>query len=245
MSRVLLTVVFCATSLSRSVSANPISTPFDYALEIAVFNFPLNGFLLLALYFVLVKRGAPATHFGPKYFFILFLACTAIISATGGIVDSAAYMTFSLPVFIVATALIGMIAGIVAYRYLRLGFEASWVVGVVFFVVNLMSWTLLASDAIIIITYEYCYALWIVLILYLFILAVLAKEHQGGVRAVRFGTPTDPRQRPIPGYQAETYPVMDQWPSIADSTKTIVVEAVVLAGCSLLMLIFLYSVWFY
>lgn len=245
MSRVLLTLAILTSSLSRPVSANPISTPFDYAVEIAAFNFPVNGFLLLALYFALVKRGAPATYYGPKNFFIVFLACTAIISFTGGIVDSAAYMTLSLPVFIVATILIGMIAGTVAFRYLRLGFEASWVVGVVFFVVNIMIWTLLASDAVIIIAWDYCYAIWFLFCIYLFILAVLSKEHQGGIQARRFGALSDPSPKPRQPDEVSAYPVKEQWSNGVGSSKAIVAEAVMVAGCCLFLLVFAYSVWMF
>lgn len=244
-TRVMPTAAVLLSFLSSPVAANPVSTPFDFAFEIAIFNFPINGFILLLVYFTLIKRGAHAMYFGPRNFAIIFLMCTAIISFTGGIVDSAAYMTLSIPVFIVATALIGMIAGIVAYRFLRLDFEASWVVGVVFFTVNLISWSLLASDAIIDIAYDYCAAIGMLFLAFLATLILLAMEHQGGTRARRYGAKPAPSHRPYLPEAASSYPVKVRHPDGTEETTGIVVESIVAAGCCLSLLVFAYSIWLF
>ncbi len=233
------------TSLAESVSANPISTPFDYAFEIAVVNFPINGFLLLGVYFALIKRGAHIMYFGPRNFVIVFLMCTGIISFTGGIVDSAAYTTRSVPVFLVATALIGVIAGLVAHRYLRLEFEASWVVGVVFFTVNLASWSILANDTVIIIAWDFCIAIWIVSFLFFVTLLIVAKGHQGGIKARRYSAMSAPQPRPTFPSEPSAYPVKVRSPDVTETSKGIVMESVVVAGCCLFMLMYAYTVWMF
>ncbi len=244
-SRVIFSSVLIASMLSSSAEANPISTPFDYAFEIAIFNFPINGFLLLAVYFALVKRGANAMYFGTRSFVIVILCSTTIISLTGGLVDSVAYMTLSFPVHLVATCLIGVIAGVVVHRYLRLDFEASWVVAIVFFFVNLISWTLLASDAIVMIAWEYCAALWILSLAFMATLLIVAKEHQGGIAAKRYSALSDPPPTSrLPG-TASSYPVkVTPWTPTSAVASNIVREIVLVSVFCFVMFYLAYFLWY-
>ncbi len=161
------------------MAANPVASPFDFALDIAVFNYPINGFILLALYISLTRRGAAVGRLGPNYLFVLFLTSTAIISLTGGMVDSAAYTSDSVAVYLVATVLIGMITALVAQRYLRLEFQASLVVGLVFFVVNIVSWTILAGGFIFDIVNLNCSVMWTVFMTFVIVLFVITRFPHG------------------------------------------------------------------
>ncbi len=193
---VLVATVYTATP----VHANPYATPWDYSFEIAFFNFPINGFLLLAVYFALLKRGANAFPFGAWRFILVVLASTTIISCTGGMVDSAAFMTESIPVFLVATFLIGAIVTTVALRYLRLDFEASWAMGLVFFVVNLFSWTLLMGDAFFDIAIDFCATIWVIHSLFLVTLVIVALKHYHGSLIKSYEIPREMREgMPTPG----------------------------------------------
>lgn len=195
-----LTVLVATVLLATPVRANPVATPWDYSFEIAFVNFPINGFLLLAVYFALRKRGAEAFPFGAWRFILIVLASTTIISCTGGMVDSAAFMTESLPVFLVATALIGVIVTTVALRYLRLDFEASLSMGLVFFVVNLMSWTVLMSDVYFDIAIDFCAAIWVIYALFLVTLVIVALKHYGGSVIMSYEIPKGMRDKmPTPG----------------------------------------------
>jgi hypothetical protein len=115
----------------------------------------------------------------------------------------------------------------------------------VFFIINLMSWTLLASDAIIDFTWDFCYVIWIVFALYLGSLAVMAKELQGGTVVRRYG----PSTAPLPGQGrpegASDYPVTMGSSSHDEKVTGIVVEALVVAGCCLTLLVFAYSAWMF
>jgi hypothetical protein len=223
---------------SRVVSANPVASPFDYGIEIAAFNFPINGFLLLGIYAILITRRTKAHVFGPFKFFFLFLACTGIISFTGGIVDATAYYTESLPVFLVATALIGMIACLVAYRYLKMDFVASWVVGGFFLIVNLISWTLLASDIMIDVAWDHCYVIWVFTFVFVFVLLVFSMKHQGGSFAEPYGFEVEPWPPIIPETPSE-YPVKvpSRIPPIA--SDGLLVESLVVAGGCLCLVFYL------
>lgn len=176
------------SSFTGTVAANPVASPFDYAIDIAIFNYPINGFILLALYISLVRRGAAAGHLGPNYLFMLFLTSTAIISLTGGMVDSAAYTSDSAAVYLVATVLIGMITALVAQRYLRLEFQASLVVGLVFFVVNIVSWTILDGGFIFDIVNMNCNVMWTVFMAFVIVLFLITRFPQGPSWTIAGGT---------------------------------------------------------
>lgn len=183
MSRSALLSVALLTSLTGTVLANPVASPFDYALDIAVFNYPINGFILLALYIALTRRGASVGHLAPNHLFLLLLTSTAIISLTGGMVDSAAYTSDSVAVYLVATVLIGMITALVVLRYLRLDLQASSVVGLVFFVVNIVSWTILARGYIIDVVTMNCSVMWTAFMLFVIALFLITRFPQGASRA--------------------------------------------------------------
>ncbi len=132
--------------LSSTVSANPIASPFDDAIIIAFINYPINGLILLALYLVLTPNGPNFTQMGSTQHTILFLIVVGIMSFTGAIVDSAAYYTGSIPVFLIACTIIGIIAVIVSVRFLRMDPGNSVKTGFVFFIINLLVWSALAED---------------------------------------------------------------------------------------------------
>jgi hypothetical protein len=227
--------------MATPVRANPYATPWDYSFEIAFFNFPINGFLLLALYFALLKRGANAFRFGAWRFILVVLASSTIISCTGGMVDSAAFMTESIPVFLVATALIGAIVTTVALRYLRLDFEASWSMGLVFFVVNLFSWTMLMGDAYYDVAIDLCAVVWVLHSLFLVTLVILALKHSSGSVIKLYEKPREMRDgMPAPGeiaaYQLSVPPTEPQ-----GRVDALVFEAWLVAiACALVMLFSLF-----
>ena len=141
-----LSILASIPLLSGTVSANPIASPFDYAIEIAYVNYPINGLILLALYLLITPNGPNFVQMGPIKHAVLFLSVVGTISFTGAIVDSMAYTTMSLPVFLIACAIIGLIVAIVSVRYLRMDLEDGAKVGIVFFFVNFMMWSAMASD---------------------------------------------------------------------------------------------------
>ena len=141
-----LSILASIPLLSGTVSANPIASPFDYSLEIAYVNYPINGLILLALYLLITPNGPNFVQMRPIKHIVLFLSVVGTISFTGAIVDSMAYTTMSLPVFLFACTIIGFIVAIVSVRYLRMDLEDGVKVGIVFLFVNLMMWSAEASD---------------------------------------------------------------------------------------------------
>lgn len=233
-----------ATVLTATpVRANPYATPWDYSPEIAIVNFPINGFLLLVMYFALLKRGAVAYRFGAGGFILVFLASTGIISCTGGMVDSAAFMTESLPVFLVATALIGSIVTIVSLRYLRLDFNASWSMGLVFFVVNMMSWTVLMSDVYFDIAFDFCSIIMLLHVLFLITLMIVSLKHYGGSVFMKYEIPREMRESmPTPG-EIAAYQLSVPSTKPQKEVDAIVFESWIVAiACAFIMF---FSVFFY
>ena len=131
---------------------------------------------------------------------------------------------------------IGTIVTIVAFRYLCLDFEASWAMGVVFFIVNMISWTLLISEAYFLITYDFCAILWILHILFIVTLVIVAFNHQGEATFKRFGAPREKRETmPTPG-EIAAYQIRAPPTEHRDRMKSLVVEAWIVAiGCFLIM----------
>lgn len=174
-------VAFCVTTpfifislTSGSVMANPIASPFDYVVEIAFVNFPINGWLLLAVYFLFKKLKNRPIAISAKIHFILFLAGVGIITFIGAIVDGAAYSTDSISVYVVATIMIGLIAAIVAHRYIRMEFKDSLFVGAIFFVINLAAWSFLMNGGLIDIAWFYTNLVWAMYISFFAALIILS-----------------------------------------------------------------------
>ena len=159
--------------LSGTVSANPIASPFDYAIEIAYVNYPINGLILLALYLLITPNGPNFVQMGPIKHTVLFLSVVGTISFTGAIVDSMAYTTMSLPVFLFACATIGLIVAIVSVRYLRMDLEDGAKVVIVFFFVNLMMWSAIASDLFMDAAWDYPTIIFLVYILLLVVVSLV------------------------------------------------------------------------
>lgn len=131
-----------------SATADPIVTPFDYTFDLVFINFWVNGFILLFLYVHLVRMGAKPLPVEPRRFFAIFLQSVLIITFSGAIIDSIAFVGGTVSVSVVALALIMMTCILVSYRYLGMPLREAALIGVVFLVVNATMWAVLSEDII-------------------------------------------------------------------------------------------------
>ncbi|MCK5413999.1 MAG: hypothetical protein KAJ35_01320 [Thermoplasmata archaeon] len=139
--------ILAGLMFSSTVSANPVSTPFDYTYEVFLFNLPLDGLLLLGMYVLFRLMGGNARPVGRHMHFIIFLTATVIIAASGALIDSVAFWVEEMDVYILSLALIASIATLCAMRYLEMGYLWSAITGVIFFLVNAMAWFTLGDPA--------------------------------------------------------------------------------------------------
>ena len=139
--------ILACLMFSSTVSANPVSTPFDYTYEVFLFNLPLDGLLLLGMYVLFRLMGGNARPIGRLRHIVIFLMATVIIAASGAVIDSIAFGVEEMDVYIVSLVLIASIATLCAIRYLEMGYLWSTLTGVIFFLVNAMAWFTLGDPA--------------------------------------------------------------------------------------------------
>ncbi|NOQ53854.1 MAG: hypothetical protein GQ558_04520 [Thermoplasmata archaeon] len=145
----------------------------------------------MALYLLITPNGPNFVQMGPIKHAVLFLSVVGTISFTGAIVDSMAYTTMSLPVFLIACATIGLIVAIVSVRYLRMDLVDGAKVGIVFFFVNLMMWSAIASDLFMDAAWDYPTIIFLVYILLLVVVSfvIVIKRRNRYLRKIIVSTP--------------------------------------------------------
>ena len=230
-----LSILASIPLLSGTVSANPIASPFDYTIEIAYVNYPINGLILLALYLLITPNGPNFVQMRPIKQTVLFLSVVGTISFTGAIVDSMAYTTMSLPVFLFACTIIGFIVAIVSVRYLRMNLEDGVKVGIVFLFVNLMMWSAEASDLFHNATWEYpgtISVMYILLIVVVSFVIVIKRRKPSPSEDYRLDTwsslPSD-------------HQIDDNKPQWSSDTDVLVLEAFTVALITFLIVYFSYG----
>ncbi len=134
---------------------------------IALLNLPINGFLLLGLYLMLIDLGKQPVGNSVMDHFIIFLSLVISISLVGAMIDVTVLWGESIWLPIVGAVLIGFTTALLTYRYLQTDLRESLVIAVGFFLVNIAFWSLLDGDFIRVIESNYCAVLWIFIILFL------------------------------------------------------------------------------
>jgi len=150
----LLTVL----GVSGSAQANPIGFPFYGMFGIALLNLPINGFLLLGLYLMLIDLGKQPVGNSVMDHFILFLSLVVSISLIGAMIDVTVLGGESIWLPIVGAVIIGFTTALLTYRYLQTDLRESLMIAVGFFLVNIAFWSLLDGEFIRVIESN-CYAI--------------------------------------------------------------------------------------
>ena len=218
--------------------ANPLPEgPFDYVYDIAFVNFPINGWLLLAVY-ILIKRllKHPPPISAHKHF-LLFITSVGTISFIGAIVDGAAYATYTFSVYLVATVMIGLVVAIVASRYVRMEFKASLLVGVFFFAVNLAAWSFFNREDITDIAWFYSYVVWAMYISFIIALIIVSIiQSRGLVKTIRYTL--DPWSSTEPDYQMN-----ESFAHQQDVHYRLVLESLIVCFAFFLLMFLSYEIW--
>ena len=133
---------FSLAVTSVVVSANPISLPtkFDMTSDLVIPNFPINGLLLLVMYFLFVRMDGPPVQEGMVRHIVAFMISVAILTLSGALIDTVAFLSDDIGIYITSAALIGCISAGVSMRYLKVPLDFSLIIGLVFFVTNMVAW---------------------------------------------------------------------------------------------------------
>ncbi len=156
-----------ALGVSGSAQANLVAPPSTGIFGIAFLNLPINGFLLLGLYLMLIDLGKQPVGNSVMDHFILFLSLVISISLIGAMIDVTVLWGVSIWQPIVGAVCIGFTTALLAYRYLQTDLRESLMIAVGFFVVNITSWSLMTIDFIMDVDSQYCVVVWVFIILFL------------------------------------------------------------------------------
>lgn len=131
---------------STSVYANPSTPPppeFDRTIDLVLPNFPINGLILLGMYFAFLMKGDLVEPRGMLRHMVAFTLSVGVITFSGALIDTVAFLEDVLVIYLAAASLIACICTAVAYRYLRMSLVFSLLTGAVFFIVNLVAWAVI------------------------------------------------------------------------------------------------------
>ncbi len=126
-------------------SANGVqpSEPFDRTIDLVLPNFPVNGFMFLVIYFIFVLVDGPPVQQGLVRHLFSFLISIGIVTFSGALIDTVAFLEDDMGVYIAAAALIMCIVFAVCFRYLRMSLLFSVISGLAFFVWNMIAWVVI------------------------------------------------------------------------------------------------------
>jgi hypothetical protein len=132
-------------AVSTPTLANAVDPPprFDLTVDLIFPNFPLNGLLLLGMYFLFTLFGGPVKPEGYIRYIILTLFSVCLITFSGALIDTVAFLEDDTRVYLASASLIGIIVIGICYRYLRMELVFSLLAGFVFFAYNYVTWALL------------------------------------------------------------------------------------------------------
>jgi hypothetical protein len=127
---------------SSSVSANPIAepTPFDLTIKLVLPNLPINGFMLLVMYYLFIRVESMPVQQGMVKHYVAFMLSVSMLTFSGALIDTVAFVSEDQMVYLAAAALIGCTAVLVSYRYLKVTPRFSLYTGAFFFIVNMIAW---------------------------------------------------------------------------------------------------------
>ena len=114
---------------------------FDKTLDLVLPNFPLNGFMLLAIYLLFVyRKGVPNPQGFTRHIAAILLS-VGVITFSGAIIDTVAFLEDDPFVYLAAALLIACISIFVAMRYVGIPLRYGLVGGGLFFTVNIVTWS--------------------------------------------------------------------------------------------------------
>jgi hypothetical protein len=124
------------------VSANAVEppVPFDRTWDLVLPNFPVNGFLLMIVYVVFILIDGPPVQQGLSRHLFMFLVSIGIVTFSGALIDTVAFLQDELGVYLAAAALIMCIVFGVSQRYIRMNVKFSLIGGGIFFIWNMIAW---------------------------------------------------------------------------------------------------------
>ena len=154
-------------TVSGSARANMLAPEFSGIFEIAYLNLPINGFLLLGFYLVMIHLGKQPVGNSVNDHFILFLSLVISITLVGAMIDVNVLWGESTWLPIVGAVFIGFTTALLTYRYLQTDLRESLTIAVGFFVVNIVSWSLMEAVFIFDMERNYCAVVWVFIILFL------------------------------------------------------------------------------
>ena len=156
-----------ALGVSGSAQANSLAPPNLGMFGIAFLNLPINGFLLLGFYLILIDLDKQPVGNSARDHFVIFLSLVISITLLGAMIDVTVLWGLSTWPLYVGAALIGLTTALLTYRYLQTDLRESLMIAVGFFVVNIVSWSLLNADILMGIDEQYCTVIWVFIILFL------------------------------------------------------------------------------
>ncbi len=156
-----------ALGVTGSAQANSVAPPSTGIVGIAFLNLPINGFLLLGLYLMLIDLGKQPVGNSARDHFVIFLSLVISITLIGAMIDVTVLWGESIWQPIVGAGCIGFTTALLTYRYLQTDLRESLMIAVGFFVVNITSWSLLTLDFIMDLGSQYCVVVWVFIILFL------------------------------------------------------------------------------
>lgn len=156
-----------ALGVTGSAQANPVAPPSSGIFAIVFLNLPINGFLLLGLYLMLIDLGKQPVGNSARDHFVIFLSLVISITFIGAMIDVTVLWGEAIWQPIVGAVCIGFTTALLAYRYLQTDLRESLMIAVGFFVVNIASWSLLNADILMGIDEQYCAVIWVFIILFL------------------------------------------------------------------------------
>lgn len=129
-------------ALSAPASANGIITPFDYSFALIPANFPVNGLMVLAMYYIFVSFEGLPRPMGTMRHWLTTVLSVGIITFTGSLIDSAMITVDNLLFSHFAAFLIAFIVFQVVHRYLEMPYRWAAATGAVFFFANILMWSM-------------------------------------------------------------------------------------------------------
>jgi hypothetical protein len=133
-------------ALSMSVSGNGLTPPPPYyedTIDLVFPNFPLNGLLLVVMYILFVLMDGLPRPVGMLHHLVTFILAVAVITFSGALIDTVAFLEDDPRVYLAAALLIACICTGVAYRYLEISLSHSLLTGGAFFCYNIIAWAMI------------------------------------------------------------------------------------------------------
>lgn len=137
---ILFILIFIAISTAVSGNAVDPPPPFEETIDLVFPNFPLNGLLLIIMYIFFGLFDGLPKPVGMLHHLVTFILVVAVITFSGALIDTVAFLEDNLGVYLAAAMLIACICIGVAYRYLHMSLRTSLLTGVVFFTYNMVVW---------------------------------------------------------------------------------------------------------